>query len=112
MTYYVMVTQPRDPAHVICELSGSLQATSFSEAEIEVGNYREQLNKGQKQITDRFAIVVAYREDQVEGHKDFERFRNNEVTVPYERSKKHGQVGLGNDSGSSTDTVGGVPSRI
>lgn len=100
MTYYVLVTQPKAPEKVLCELSGALQADTFSMAEIEVGLYRDFLNQGQNQVTDTFFIVVAYREGQAMLHADFPRFRDNKMRYSND-PKEYGQMGLGVNAGSS-----------
>ena len=92
--YFVMVTQARAPDHIICTLSGQLWASSFSEAEIEVGTYRNYLNAGHTgTISDEFYIAVAYNKEQAQEHKDFNRFKDNRVTREAMNAKEHGQMG-------------------
>lgn len=97
--FYVMVTQARAPDTILCALSGCLWASSFGQAEIEVGYYRNYLNAGNRGVVDEeFYIVVAYNEEQAKAHPTFYRFKDNRVTEKrYEGSTKHGQLGLVND---------------
>jgi hypothetical protein len=93
--FYVLVAQASAPEELCITLTGLLKSQSFSEAEVETGHYREWLNKDID--PDKFFVVVAYNEDQVKGHKDFERFKDNHVT------EKHGQVGPSDDGDDVID---------
>lgn len=111
--FYVMVTQAREPEKVLCELSGQLWAESYSDAEIEMGKYREFLNEGHTgELDDWFYIVVAYREDQCRAHEEFECFKDNRVTKTHAEQSKHGQVGLRNDDRNLANSIGGLPIGI
>ena len=79
--YYVLVSR-LDNNRLIVVRCGRLWATNFSEAEIEAGKYRDELNRGRKQTNDDWLIVRAVTNAVARTERSFYRFKDNRVTQP------------------------------
>jgi hypothetical protein len=77
--FYAVVTQMKKPFDVLAILSGQVESRNRSDAEIEVGKYREKLNKGMISTDPNFFIVVMAEERAAEKMMDYNRWRDNHV---------------------------------